>query len=112
LSSVVVAVYSAEDPYGTRTRGDGTRYALAMPLSVSSEVDSPTVTGIREMSQVRLEKRQKAWLVEAVCACMAHIDLIESKFVNTFQSKINLLDTFGSKSYTESYGDSYGKSHV
>jgi hypothetical protein len=50
-----------------------------MPLSVSSEVDSPTVNGIREMSQVRLEKRQKAWLVEAVCACMAHIDLIESK---------------------------------
>jgi hypothetical protein len=50
-----------------------------MPLSVSSEVDSPTVTGIREMGQVKLEKRQKAWLVEAVCACMAHIDLIESK---------------------------------
>jgi hypothetical protein len=42
-------------------------------------VDSPTVTGIREMGQVKLEKRQKAWLVEAVCACMAHIDLLESK---------------------------------
>jgi hypothetical protein len=28
------------------------------------------------------------------------------------KSKINLLDTFGSKSYTELYGDSYGKSHV
>jgi hypothetical protein len=27
-------------------------------------------------------------------------------------SKISLLDTLGSKSYTESYGDSYGKSHV
>jgi hypothetical protein len=26
--------------------------------------------------------------------------------------KKNLLHTFGSKSYTESYGDSYGKSHV
>jgi hypothetical protein len=50
-----------------------------MPLSVSSEVDSPTVTGIREMGQVKLEKRQKAWLVEAVCTCMAHIDLLESK---------------------------------
>jgi hypothetical protein len=36
-------------------------------------------------------------------------------FVFTFlakKSKNNLLDTFGSKSYTESYGDSYGKSHV
>jgi hypothetical protein len=50
-----------------------------MPLSVSSEVDSPTVTGIREMGQVKLEKRQKAWLVEAVNACMAHIDLLELK---------------------------------
>jgi hypothetical protein len=28
------------------------------------------------------------------------------------KSKINLLDTFGSKSYTESYGDLYGQSHV
>jgi hypothetical protein len=37
------------------------------------------------------------------------------KFVYTFQqkkSKIILLDTFGTKSYTESYGDLYGKSHV
>jgi hypothetical protein len=36
-------------------------------------------------------------------------------YVDTFQqkkSKIILPDTFGSKSYTESYGDSYGKSHV
>jgi hypothetical protein len=36
-------------------------------------------------------------------------------FVYTFQpkkSKISLLDPFGSKSYTELYGDSYGKLHV
>jgi hypothetical protein len=37
-------------------------------------------------------------------------------YIYTFQKKNkqkkNLLDTFGSKSYTESYGDSYGKSHV
>jgi hypothetical protein len=36
-------------------------------------------------------------------------------FVYTFQPKIikiNLIDSFGSKSYTKSYGDSYGKSHV
>jgi hypothetical protein len=39
-----------------------------MPLSVSSEADTPTVAGIREMGQVKLEKRQKAWLVEAVNA--------------------------------------------
>jgi hypothetical protein len=49
-----------------------------MPLSVSSEVDLPTVTGLREMSQVKLEKHHKAWLIEAVNACMDHIDLLES----------------------------------
>jgi hypothetical protein len=53
-----------------------------MPHSVSSETDTPvpvpiTVAGIREMGQVKLEKRQKAWLVEAVNACLAHIDLLE-----------------------------------
>jgi hypothetical protein len=34
-----------------------------------------TVVGIRELGQVKLEKLQKARLVEAVNACMAHIDL-------------------------------------
>jgi hypothetical protein len=57
------------------------RYALTMPLLVSSEADTPpvTVAGIREMGKVKLEKRQKAWLVEAVNACLAYIDLLESK---------------------------------
>jgi hypothetical protein len=31
------------------------------------------------MGQVKMAKNQKAWLVEAVNACMAHIDLLESK---------------------------------
>jgi 3-dehydroquinate dehydratase len=50
-----------------------------MPHSVSSETDPVliTVAGIREMGQVKLEKHQKAWLVEAVNACLAHIDLLD-----------------------------------
>jgi hypothetical protein len=48
--------------------------ALTMPHSVSSETDTPqvpvpiTVASIREMGPVKLEKRQKVWLVEAVNA--------------------------------------------
>jgi hypothetical protein len=37
------------------------------------------------MGQVKLQKRQKAWLVEAVNACLAHIDLLED---NTNDSKV------------------------
>jgi hypothetical protein len=36
------------------------------------------VVGIREMGQAKLEKLQKARLVEAINACMAHINLLES----------------------------------
>jgi hypothetical protein len=32
--------------------------------------------------------------------------------ISAKEIKINLLDTLGSKSYIESYGDWYGKSHV
>jgi hypothetical protein len=47
----------------------------------------------------------------AIYFSVSHCNGLSTHFSQK-KSKINLLDTLGSKSYTESYGDSYGKSHV
>jgi hypothetical protein len=84
-------VYDECDEYNVC---DSTR----MPGSHSVSTDAPdtplitfpplTVVGIRELGQVKLEKLQKARLVEAVIACMAHIDLLESDKAPAGDSKL------------------------
>jgi hypothetical protein len=57
-------------------------YDLNMPSSVGSvsDVNLPplTVIGIREMGKTRLKKLYKPRLIEAINACMAYINLLQS----------------------------------
>jgi hypothetical protein len=83
---------------------------------IRTRVDCPKGLSTRVQICIRIAVRFRARFVRKqnreLILFLLPIAMVCLHISATNIQKINLLHTFGSKSYTESYGDSYGKSHV